>query len=212
MTVANVILETHRVRLVTDTVGYRQKEPACFARKVRQIEGLGLAMIVRGLRSLGDVMEETIVDCTDFEAAIAEMHRVLETAPSDYLPGGGAEVTALGYFGGSARAVRLLATIVDSSVSVRRVDLEPGVYLAPTLGTHALPTDMTEAQMLKVALLQQGIAVRHGLNICIGGDVELTTVDETGIATVKLGEYPDKALMAARIAKHEADDEAAIAA
>ena len=82
---------------------------------------------------------------------------------------------------------------------MRRDDLSPGVYLAPSIGKHVIPLNLDDDQMLKIAFLQQDIAIRHRLNLCVGGDVELTEVDEHGISVRKLGEYPDKSVVAEQI-------------
>jgi hypothetical protein len=207
VTVANILLEKDRVRLVSDTVGYRGKEPAALERKVTLHHGPGVAMIVRGLRALALNLEPIADGCTSFEEVISAMREsITDSELAEYVPGSGAEVTVLGMVNGVARCSRLLLTVKDGAVTVQRIDLAPGVYLAPTLGQHSLPLDMTDEQAFKVALLQQEIAIKHGLNICIGGDVELATVDASGLSVRKIGEYPNKAMTVARIAALDASD------
>lgn len=203
MTVANVLLERNRVRLVSDTVGYRGKEPVCFNRKVYPVEHAGLAYMVRGFRALALHLQSHACEWADFDSAILAISEVLEIAPARLIQGGNSEVTIIGWSEkeNGPRVARLLATAGPDQTTIRRFDLRPGVYLAPSLGCHSIPADMTDDQLLKVAILQQEIATRHGLNICVGGDVELTTVDAGGISIQKIGEYPNKAFTAERIAK-----------
>jgi hypothetical protein len=208
MTVSNVILEQVRGRLVSDTLGYRGKEPATILRKIRVVERANMVLTVRGLRDLASVIEDGAALCDSLPAALVVMAADLADAPARYLPAHGAEVTAMGWHDGRVRCSRLLATFGDQGkVSVQMIDLEPGVYLAPSLGNHTLPADMTDDQIVKVALLQQEISIRHGLNICVGGDVEMASIDVTGITICKLAEYPDKAKTLARIARMGQTDE-----
>lgn len=73
-------------------------------------------------------------------------------------------------------------------------------YLAPSLGAQDIPVELSDAQLCAVAKIQQTLSRKHGLNMCIGGDIELTTITAEGIETTKIGEYPDKAIMERRMA------------
>lgn len=199
MSVANIVLEPHRARLISDTVGYRDKEPASLQRKVHVADKARIVFTARGLVMLGDVLEDLSQEWTDFEAAIERAAAALRVMPATMFPGGGSEVTMLGWHQGGPKVSRLLVTVDDGAVSVRRIDLPQGVYLAPSLGKHQIPAALTDEQILKVAHLQQDIAIRHGLNICVGGDVEVTTIDATGITVRKIGEYPNKAQTIAKM-------------
>jgi hypothetical protein len=214
MTVANLLVEPMRIRLLTDTVGYRGKDPADFCRKVYLVENASIAFVVRGFRALGHVLQKESAEWSGIDAAIDGIAALLREAPARFLQNGMSEVTVIGWHRGNdcPRAVRLLAKAQPESITVRQFDLEPGAYLAPTLGNHPIPADMTDQQLLKVAILQQEIATKHGLNICIGGDMELTTIDAAGVTVRKIGEYPNKAFTAERIARsplYDAEDVAA---
>jgi hypothetical protein len=200
MSVANVILESHRVRLVGDTLAYLDRQPVQFNRKVRVVRSAALAFTVRGLVALADEVEERSHRWACFESALHCITADLRMAPPQYFPNG-AEVTVMGWHGGRAQASRLLVLAKDGAPNVQRIDLKPGVYLAPTLGNQVIPAGMTDDQLVKVACLQQAIAVRHGLNMCVGGDIELTEINAAGISIRKIGEYPDKDVTISRIAK-----------
>jgi len=207
MSVANIILEKNRGRLITDTVGYLGKEPAVLERKVRLLESPGVAMTVRGLQKLDWELEPVASACKSYDEVMSVLEEeILDYTPANSFQKSGSEVTVLGMVNGEVRCSRLLVTIRDGDISIQRVDLAPGVYLAPTLGQHSLPLSMTDEQVLKVAFLQQDIAVKHGLNICIGGDVEVATVDAAGMTVRKIGEYPNKAMTVARIAEIDASE------
>lgn len=200
MSVANIILEPQRVRLVSDTLAYRNRAPVRFGRKVRICEDIGVAFTVRGLVALGDRIESRADEWACFESMVQSIAAFLPGGPVHYFPSG-AEVTVLGWHAGAPKASRLLALVNDGKVTVRRIDLATGVYLAPSLGAQKIPAAMSDEQLTKVAQLQQAIALRHGLNMCVGGDIEVTEITATGLAVRKIGEYPDKAMTAARIAK-----------
>lgn len=203
MSVANVIFEPHRLRLVGDTVAYRGKEPVQLNRKVHIVKHAHVAFTVRGLSKIGWVMERCTKDWRDFESSISQAAEILSLLPENYFQKDHptSETTILGWRDGQAQVTRLGAERIAGRVRILRVDLVPGVYLAPSLGAHQIPASLSDEQILKVALLQQSIAIKHGLNICVGGDVEVTTVTADTIETRKIGEYPDKRMTEALIAR-----------
>lgn len=202
MTISNVIFEGGRVRLVSDTLSYRNKSPVAFGRKIRVIEDADFAVVVRGQVALGDQIEGRAERCESFSFACGYFGECLQTVPQRLLKSSGAEVTIAGIRQGQLAVTRFMLRIVNGDVAVNRFDLEPGVYLAPSLGSHTIPPDMTDEQLFRVALLQQDISLRNNLNMCIGGDVEVATLEVGKPITIrKLGEYPDKAKTAKLIAR-----------
>ena len=85
-------------------------------------------------------------------------------------------------------------------------------YLTPSLGKQDIPVDLTEAQICNVARVQQELSRKNNLNLCIGGDIELTTITADGAEIAKIGEYADKLLMDRRIARATPDMRARAAA
>lgn len=200
MTVSNVLLEPHRARLVTDTLGYVGKQPATFLRKPKIVPHAKLAFVVRGYKSLADLLSQCQNAWADIEAALADVAEAVPMAPL-HLFALGCEITMLGWHDGQAKAARLVATTRNGRARVRRFDLAAGAHLAPSLGQHDIPATITDEQIVRIALLQQEIATKHGLNMCVGGDIEIVTVDVTGVSIRKMAEYPNKAMTAASIAR-----------
>lgn len=198
MSVANVFLEADRIRIVTDTVGYLGTVPAAFRRKVHLSPAASVAVTARGLSALGDAIAERSGEWISFSAALAVIMQDLEEAPARYFPCG-AEVTVAGFNEGAA-AVQRFFVKQGKEGAIGCFTLAAGSYLAPSLGSHSIPAKLTEQQMVKIALLQQDLAVRHGLNICVGGDIELTEITRDSASICKIGEYPNKAATADAIA------------
>jgi hypothetical protein len=218
MTVSNVILEPHRVRLMQDTLIYRHKKPFGLDRKMKIVKNSGLVFTVRGDVAIGDVLEDLDHNFSDFETAIAIIGYAVSKMSLKWIRDG-AEITVLAWDNGQPKASRIkvspekeyaltgsgvINTAPAGAITVRRFDLSPGVYLAPSLGSHDIKTDLTDEHLLKIAFLQQEIALRHNLNMCVGGDVEVVTIDAAGITVRKLGEYSNKALTIVQIAKQDA--------
>lgn len=200
MTVSNVLFEDDRIRLVSDTVGYIDRNPVVFHRKIRVVRHARVVFMVRGRRVLADELEARSVAWPNFEQAVIGISTHLVQADEGLFQKGGlAEISVAGWDHDRPRFSRLMATLGADGVDMRRVDLSPGAYLAPSLGSHPIPAAMTDEQLLKVSLLQQEISIRHGLNICIGGDIEIATIDAKHIGVRKLGEYPNKRLTEAQV-------------
>lgn len=213
MTVSNVIVEQDRVRLVSDTLYYRNKKPVYMASKIGIAEAAGVAFIVRGLAYHGDVLEGSCGIWRGIDDALFAVQYHFSTCEIDvFSKSPTAEATIIGWKGDKPIVARLLADVESGAVRVRRIDLEPGVYLAPTLGSHEIPAALTEEQIIKIALLQQSLSLKYNLNMCVGGDIELATVGSGGVSIRKIGEYPDKALTERRIAKMEKPDLKSVAA
>ncbi len=214
MTVANIIFEPNQVRLITDTVGYRGKSPASFHRKVWPVAHARLAFVVRGYRDLAEDLHDRAGQWSNFQTCVSDLATTLKTVPTRLLQSGNSEITILGWEQDRRGPMvsRLLVREFQGDIVIRRFDLAWGVYLAPSLGTHQFPAGLTDDQICKIARLQQDISLRHGLNLCVGGDIEVTTIDAQAVTVRKIGEYPDKAVTAARIAQADSDDRDSVAA
>lgn len=213
MTVSNVVFERDRIRLVSDTVAYRDKKPVLLHRKIGIAERASVAFIVRGLSYHGDVLEGSCDIWRNFdEAAFAAEYHFSSCDLGMFSKAKTAEATIVGWKDGAPIVTRLLADVENGAIRVRRVDLDQGVYLAPTLGKHQIPSALTEEQIVKIALLQQSLSIKYNLNMCVGGDIEMATVTADGVTIQKLGEYPDKALTEKRIEKLQGIDLRSVAA
>lgn len=205
MTVANLVVEPHRARLVADTVGYIGKTPAVMHRKIRTSPTAGLAFMARGRSILAGLLEERSRGWASFETAVGEVRAALEIVPSAYLCDGDiGAVSLLGWTGDRPRVARISSRLRGQQRVVEYEEIGEGVHLAPGLGSHSIPTALTDDQLVKVAILQQEISVKHGCNLCIGGDIEVAEVTAAGVIVRKIGSYPDKVLTQARIAKADA--------
>lgn len=197
MSVANIMLEANRVRLQCDTVAYRDKSPAQLHRKITIVESAHLALSVRGLVTFGNIIRERAPFWSCFTEAIEDISHAVGHLPRNVAPEG-AEIALVGWEQGAPRAARLTVLSVKT-LSVARVDLLPGSHLAPTIGAHSIPPGMSNAQLHQMAVLQQDLCLKHGLNMCVGGDVEVAEVTAAGISIMALGEYPNKAETVAAI-------------
>jgi hypothetical protein len=207
MTVSNIIFEPQKIRVVTDTLSYRNKQPVAFNRKIGLILGDSAALVVRGYRALALALQERAEGWRSYSDAAHGLEMDLRQMPQRFLSDAGAEVTLAGLGGSGLAVIRFAVFRIAGDIAVRRLDLPPGVYLAPTLGSHDIPASMTDDQLLRVALLQQELSLQHNLNMCVGGDVELTTIEPGRPASIRtLGEYPNKAFSARQVARAKSAD------
>jgi hypothetical protein len=152
---------------------------------------------VRGRHWIGVGFAEVSRRWVSFNEAQAEAERIMPAiATLDPSAEPGFEVTLAGWEDGP-RVTRL----VYSNGEVSRYEHAPGVYLAPSLGVLDLSPDLSNEGLVKIATVQQTLTRKHGLNLCVGGDIELTTVWAEGVTVEKIGEYPDKTMMAERMAR-----------
>ena len=197
MSVANIFLSDHDVRIVSDTCTYCGKQPVEWNRKVTINPRARLAITVRGQCWIGDGLGDLSANWRDFGQAVAEtvevIPMILKLGRVDF----GFEVTIAGWQDGP----RVTRVIHDDRNGIERYEFAPGVYLAPSLGKQEIPVDLTDAQLGAVAQVQQTLSRKHGLNMCVGGDIERTVISEHGVFIDKIGEYDDKLMMERRIAK-----------
>ncbi len=187
MSVCNTLLTEDRVVLYTDTLAYRGTTPAQLHSKVETANGM--AVSTRGMFCVGNVFKNDLAKYTNVHAAAVAFRRLLGICPEEALDAG-AEVNLAGWDGGPVlyRIVRM-----KGEVEARLVRMSRGWTMAPTLGAREYPSVITRAQAEKLALVQQSLCIKHSLNMCIGGDLQETTVDGSGARTITVMEYPDKA-------------------
>lgn len=193
MSVCNFTMAADRLQILTDTLCYVDKRPAAYMRKVKVNEAAGLAIVTRGKVSLGDIISNAVMRLSTAENAVGILAAAFDRITDGMIggPGRGEEATLFGFDDGQPFAIRFSRPYGEQ---VMRYSLTPGTYLAPTLGDHPLPAAVTVEQMQRLALVQQQVSKKHGLSMCIGGEMELTTITADGIAVETLGEYADKAL------------------
>jgi hypothetical protein len=207
MSVVNVIVGTTRAAIVTDTVSYLDKEPIRLRRKAHAFREARFAISTRGACRIGDGFEALVEEAADFAEAVEWVvdaaPRMAEITRGDRrLIGAGFEVTLVGWTEDGPAASRI--TYRSKSDEVEVLTLQPGVYLAPSLGRLAMPADLDDGQIVRIAHAQQAIVVRNGMLMCVGGDVELTEITAEAVTQRALAPYPDKAMTLARIAAGDA--------
>lgn len=203
MSVTNFHLGADRLMILTDSVVYAGKNPVAMHRKIDVNDEARLAVTVLGLVSIGNVYKRLLKQWGSRADAERSIEATAAHAPDDvFLRSDGTRkgysVTLFGWDNGPF-AVRWNH---NPDGSVNRHDFAPGLYLAPTLGKQQYPATITPDQMRQVAELQQSVAIKHGLTMCIGGWMDLTTIDADGIRVERLADYPNRALTEARIAAH----------
>lgn len=201
MSVANIALTDRQVQIVTDTCTYDGKQPVEWNRKVALRSDARLALTLRGKRWLAQAFDMASEPWPDFahasEAAPRVIPDLLELGEREgRTPGDGFELTLAGWQDGP----KVMRLIWRPRQDVQQYRFAPGVYLTPSLGKQDIPLHLTDDQLVGIAQVQQTVSRKHGLNLCIGGDVELTTVSASGLTIRKIGEYADKEMMSRRIA------------
>lgn len=192
MSVCNVLVAEDRIAFYTDEAGYIGKEPVMLAPKV--LVANGMMITTRGDARAGDLLADMLWRLPNVDDARAVMAEVLTNAPEAAL-GDGVEATLAGWADGPV--CYRLTRIPPHPLKVTR--MEKGWFMAPTLGDHAYPADITTDQAIRLAMLQQAIVRKHGMVLCVGGDLHESVVDADGARDRVVASYPDKADMIARI-------------
>ncbi|MCA1971245.1 MAG: hypothetical protein LDL44_00255 [Caenispirillum sp.] len=204
MSVVNFNLQPDRILVLTDTVAYARQAPALLGKKVHHNHVSRAAITTRGPVRVGDFVGELVEQATLPSMAV-----------------GGAVVTmalrkAFGLFP-EARKNRSEATLfmwdgeprvirwrMDEAGEVEQFEYGAGYYMTPSLGIHEYPPILQPKQMVSLALVQQRIVKTHGLLMCVGGDMQLTTITADGVTFETIGSYPDKAETEAAVASYQA--------
>jgi hypothetical protein len=189
MSVCNTLLTDDRVVIYTDTVGYVREAPAILQTKVHVANGMAIS--TRGLGVVGDVLKKAIEINDDVHSAYMHLWDLVGRVPDAVFAHQGVEVTLAGWDEVGPILFRFYR--MRAKDPVRALPFGMGWTMAPTLGARAYPLDVTRDQAIALAMVQQKIARKHGLLMCIGGDLEETTVDADGARTITVAEYPDKA-------------------
>lgn len=222
MSVSNVILSESAVAIVADTCTYLGAEPLKWSRKVSVYPEARLAVSTRGLVWICRTVRGAAGHYSCYENAVPGLADIAATiipeAAATHHGGrmdAGFEITVAGWRDGP-KACRITYHNVPGFERVEVVDLAPGTHLAPSLGRQAIPGDITDDQVIRIAHLQQQVAVKHKLLMCIGGDIEAATVTADGATVRTIGTYPDRELTERRmqrtVAKLGKVDERSVAA
>lgn len=206
MSVANLFVSADAVRIQSDTATYIAKQPVEWNCKTAILCDAPLALTVRGRHWIGvGFAEIAAARWKGFDDAVADALAHMEALPAladeaGGHTGDGYELTIAAWQDGP-RAVRLIWTPTGG---IQRYDLETGAHLAPSLGQQNIPANPSNDQLIAIAHIQQAVSVRHGLNMAIGGDIQVATVSADGARLETIGTYPDKAVMQKRMARYPA--------
>lgn len=204
MSVCNFHLTTDEIVIVTDTVGYAGDAPAQFSRKVAINHAAGLVVSVRGPVRVGNMIDD-LVRRARTRAHAEELITAALVNVEDRFPEAekaGCEPTLFGWDEDGPFVVRFKKW---PSQPAERLVYGSGVYLAPTLGAQQYPERLSDEQWTRIALVQQALVKKHGLMMCIGGQVERTRITAGGIALDVLADYPDRAETEAAVAAWQAE-------
>lgn len=201
MSVVNLLVLPDRVHAFTDTMQYQDGKPAgLMGPKAVASDNGRFTIITRGLTDAGRVVTDFVRSAPDLHhaegaaAAIMNEARKVKAKRPDMR----VEVTLIGEHGGAMRVSRFL--LPEHGTDVRFSILAPGLYLepAPPGLVLAAPVDRVHERLVKLALVQQAVAVKHGFTMCIGGVLHCTEVDRTGMRQSIAAVYPGYDQHAAR--------------
>ncbi|SOD96644.1 hypothetical protein [Caenispirillum bisanense] len=206
MTVSNIYLEPHRVRIQQDTVQYYAstgKPAALVDSKTHVLPDAPVAVACRGLVHFSDYIESALKPARSFDEAVALAETAYVVADFERADGKGFETTIAGVdANGTARAVVLWA---PGDGSVTRTDLTPGSYLRPDLGdvAHLVKPDLDDERLFRVALVQQKVAHDNRLLMTVGGSCTVVEITRDGVKEKVLGDYPGRSGIEAQLARRE---------
>jgi len=217
MSVVNVAYRPDAVWFLTDTMVYEDGAPAGLTdTKAHIADGGRFAFTTRGNVMLGDALDDLLAEQPSVDEAVEVAVAFFETLPDvvrEKLLGYSFDATIGGW---SARHddLRVAFLYLRPGHPVETRWLPHGVHLYPApANAPALPAIVTEAQMIKLALVQHRIQERlDDLGIgrmCIGGVMHLTTVDHHGASQRLIATYPDYDRHAEDLGDPNADDVAA---
>lgn len=209
MSVCNFFLAADRLMILTDSVQYAGKEPAALGSKIHLNEPAGLAVTVLGLTLIGETYARLLQGWGNREQAELGIEALIEACPPSVMvrKDGSLRGYTVTLFGWESRAPFVKRWNHHPDGTVSRYTFEPGLYLTPSFGKQQQPADVTPEQMRQVAELQQRLATRNGLTMCIGGWMDVTTIDADGVRTERLADYPDLATTERRIARRSRVDQ-----
>jgi hypothetical protein len=191
MSVCNIHVRRDRILMLTDTAAYIGARPVALSPKVVTSEPMHAALTVRGPVRVGNYVGGMFSHCDDpmiaHDGVVAMMMAAYNDVPQAKERPSEATVCAW------ADGPLVYKLTMETDGSIKRTEYGEGTFLAPTLGAHAFPPDITPEQMQRLALVQQTVARKHALPMHLGGDMHLTVVTADGIAFKDLGPYPDKA-------------------
>lgn len=192
MSVLNINFAPGRIDLLSDTLCYsggaalavRDEDACCSVRPLRLDD--------RGYVSLGERFDEMAAGLADADGAILAARVFAETLADDAV-GKGLEITVAGW---SDRLGALAVQMVTKAPRepVQAETFTEGVHLLPRPATlPPMPSTVSEAQFIRLALAQWKVRDQFMGQLCIGGVMHLTTVTAAGADQRIVGLYPDHA-------------------
>lgn len=204
MSVANIAIGRDRAVIVADEMVYRDADPVGFARKIATNDRANVALTVRGRVVVADGLDGLVEGATDAEDAMQRMRGAVAILTADHLDWA-YEAWLIGVDKSTGAAWGHVWWHAPSTgLAPADRALGSGTWLQPGLGRRDVPPDLTDEQHFKIALAQQALSIEANFNECIGGSVHMVEVTRTGIARRCLGDYPDRALAEARVARNQA--------
>ncbi|WPZ33133.1 hypothetical protein T8K17_18045 [Thalassobaculum sp. OXR-137] len=193
MSVLNINFAPGRIDLLSDTLCYSGGEPHSLCETKTHVAPSGrFAWTTRGYVSLGERFDEMAAGLADADGAILAARVFAETLADDAV-GKGLEITVAGW---SDRLGALAVQMVTKAPRepVQAETFTEGVHLLPRPATlPPMPSTVSEAQFIRLALAQWKVRDQFMGQLCIGGVMHLTTVTAAGADQRIVGLYPDHA-------------------
>jgi hypothetical protein len=174
MSLLIAVVGSERVTFATDTLTYRDRKPVGTV-PTKTFIGSGFAIATRGTVGAIETAIDRLIGNPDFRSAVESVDEAFDAvrAHPQFTPDVAVELTIAGLADGKPRCRRFSLAGVD-------LPMGPGAYCFPDLG-RPLPAHVSDAQLVKVAQVVERIAREREWRLCIGGRLNLTTVDAAGI-------------------------------
>ena len=191
MSVLNINFAPGRIDLLSDTLCYADGEPHSLCETKTHIPSSGqFSWTTRGLVRTGERFDELAGKCADADAASLAARVFAEMLTDDEVANG-FEITVAGW---SDRLGTLAMQMVTKAPGepVKAETFTEGVHLLPRPAKlPPMPSTVSEAQFIRLALAQWKVRDQFMGQLCIGGVMHLTTVTAAGADQRIVGLYPD---------------------
>ncbi|CAO3416477.1 hypothetical protein [Azospirillum argentinense] len=208
MSVCNVAFEADTVRLLTDTMTYRDEKPVALERHKTEVAPSGrFAWACRGNVYLGNVVDCLLNEAgtiDEVEAQAAKLEPLID--PDIMALCKNVEITAAGW-SDQRNDLRLIRIRIRPAV-FEVAEIGRGVYMAPApeASRVQLPATVTDDQFIRLALAQWKVQGKFKAPLCIGGVMHQTTVSRAGVERRMVALYPDYDAHAAKLGDPNAEE------
>lgn len=193
MSMCNIIYAPESVTMYTDTMIYGATSmPTRLSDrpKARMSEAGQFIWAFRGVKAIGDIISRPMAEMEGIESAERAAAELMQGLGEEHLGPHGLELHLAGWSDllGQMRVIRLLRDRDEFSASV----LEPGTYLHPCITPKvAVPADVSDAAMRRLAMAQWKVSHMRDLRMCLGGSLWRTTVSPGGVTQEIVDLFPD---------------------